>query len=225
MRGATKEIQANAVAILISTHTPHAGRDRSMTVALESIRNFYSHAPCGARLELARGASDHGKFLLTRPMRGATRQKKIRQVLGVISTHTPHAGRDCSVRRKHDVDSISTHTPHAGRDRIGDKQYGVDDISTHTPHAGRDTGQPVQLVDDQISTHTPHAGRDRVLTELLGNKNISTHTPHAGRDCDDRCSQRILSNFYSHAPCGARQLHIVYVTPAPPIYKRRTQKL
>ena len=34
----------------ISTHTPLAGRDCSQSYCLGSLENFYSHAPCGARL-------------------------------------------------------------------------------------------------------------------------------------------------------------------------------
>ena len=78
----------------ISTHTPHAGRDEKSTGDLRGKFNFYSHAPCGARLEQIRIAQDHThfyshapcgarlkslftcfralSFLLTRPMRGAT---------------------------------------------------------------------------------------------------------------------------------------------------------
>ena len=58
------------------------------------------------------------KFLLTRPMRDVTENHIYPRIMEVVSTHTPHAGRDnncidftCSI-------VVSTHTPHAGRDEI-----------------------------------------------------------------------------------------------------------
>ena len=56
----------------ISTHTPLAGRDYLDSNDYQRFRDFYSHAPRGARLPL-----------LACPER-----------LPVISTHTPLAGRD-----------------------------------------------------------------------------------------------------------------------------------
>ena len=54
MRGATRDIYTDEVIRKISTHTPHAGRDH-----------------CGGKAkEVEIG------FLLTRPMRGATRTEK-----------------------------------------------------------------------------------------------------------------------------------------------------
>ena len=123
----------------ISTHTPHAGRDEFRTLVESLDENFYSHAPCGARpaqaeKELAAkqnfyshapcGArrdakiNDTGKerFLLTRPMRGATEHTRIRKQTKTISTHTPHAGRDEDIVVWSKGRYISTHTPHAGRD-------------------------------------------------------------------------------------------------------------
>ena len=102
----------------ISTHTPHAGRDRVRLTATPKHCYFNSHAPCGARLHL------DGRF---------------RREL-CISTHTPHAGRDAVYALWYSFSSISTHTPHAGRDAsarvLSDYELS---ISTHTPHAGRDT--------------------------------------------------------------------------------------
>ena len=75
------------------------------------------------------------------------------------------------------------------------------------------------------STHTPLARRDNLMTAGLCTIMVSTHTPLARRDRHLDRLQTGQGYFYSHASCEARQLHIVYVTLAPPIYKRRTQKL
>ena len=108
----------NGVTVTISTHTPHAGRDmsairqrtphslflltrpmRGATVTPTQQKgwnmNFYSHAPCGARHTSRQRSGCSSIFLLTRPMRGATDVRFCRRKIIPISTHTPHAGRDC----------------------------------------------------------------------------------------------------------------------------------
>mgnify|MGYP001347474644 CR=1 FL=1 len=140
MRGATYTATSPLKNLLISTHTPHAGRDRK---ACLSFRSFL--------------------FQLTRPMRGATLTTSIRGRRGAISTHTPHAGRDSKTVSAPKRNIISTHTPHAGRDaglysnnlvcyrfqltrpmrgatHYCEEGLSVVLISTHTPHAGRDAG-------------------------------------------------------------------------------------
>ena len=58
------------------------------------------------------------------------------------------------------INSISTHTPHAGRDCFCEILGPASRISTHTPHAGRDNVLIFRRAGQKISTHTPHAGRD-----------------------------------------------------------------
>ena len=80
--------------LFISTHTPHAGRDKLVFKLNKNGVNFYSHAPCGARHKLHSPNSSSAGFLLTRPMRGATDETTESLQSFLISTHTPHAGRD-----------------------------------------------------------------------------------------------------------------------------------
>ena len=116
MRGATYAMIWNEWFRDISTHTPHAGRDEiNMSSAIQQA-NFYSHAPCGARLAKTAQAIHSCIFLLTRPMRGATAQDQVKSNMFCISTHTPHAGRDRMTATRNSTEQISTHTPHAGRD-------------------------------------------------------------------------------------------------------------
>ena len=42
-----------------------------------TYQHFYSHAPCGARLSIARSRLTIRPFLLTRPMRGATTKSRV----------------------------------------------------------------------------------------------------------------------------------------------------
>ncbi len=57
-----------------------------------------------------------GGFLLTRPMRGVTKESMEGSENGNISTHTPHARRDMLLGMSPQNTNISTHTPHARRD-------------------------------------------------------------------------------------------------------------
>ena len=102
----------------ISTHTPHAGRDGVCFGVNASSTDFYSHAPCGARLPKSRIHGGDAGFLLTRPMRGATEGNFHTYEWKYISTHTPHAGRDYDGYTEFYRTEISTHTPHAGRDLV-----------------------------------------------------------------------------------------------------------
>ena len=78
-------------------------------------KDFYSHAPRGARLFI-----------------------QICINLRTISTHTPLAGRDVACVFSLRLNVISTHTPLAGRDENTNSQLYSHYISTHTPLAGRD---------------------------------------------------------------------------------------
>ena len=60
------------IIFLISTHTPHAGRDYVSQQLSTDLAHFYSHAPCGARHPCLFIYKQNGKFLLTRLLRGAT---------------------------------------------------------------------------------------------------------------------------------------------------------
>ena len=158
--GRDREHFGHSVINFISTHTPHAGRDLFVVVMELKGVHFYSHAPCGARQRTRVDVSQVVQFLLTRPMRGATRYfDKCMDALD-ISTHTPHAGRDFANLGEQPIKNISTHTPHAGRDKTVSRAKDYASISTHTPHAGRDQFQHQTVHNSIISTHTPHAGRD-----------------------------------------------------------------
>ena len=192
------------------------------------MRDFYSHAP-----------------------RGARQNQLIDLAIRRISTHTPLAGRDLIFMIAEHYQVISTHTPLAGRDMAPPTPIEIPvvtflltrpsrgatiyictanrtaGISTHTPLAGRDNPQISLQPLNYISTHTPLAGRDLQALFANGCKvKISTHTPLAGRDAlyfvivehvkpflltrPSRGATNALQvtaaggNFYSHAPRGAR---------------------
>ena len=118
MRGATKSLSSFFVPSLISTHTPHAGRDTIGSCCLSEFKNFYSHAPCGARLSSAIQDEERAGFLLTRPMRGATLANFSSASLSLnFYSHAPCGARLAEAMQTFSQFDISTHTPHAGRDR------------------------------------------------------------------------------------------------------------
>ena len=92
------------------------------------------------------------------------------------------------------------------------------DISTHMPLAGRDAIEYAESVVSRISTHMPLAGRDdeeRFYDEF--STNFYSHAPRGAR-------LRLLhipsfaAHFYSHAPRGARPLHLAHAASAPVTY-------
>ena len=78
------------------------------------------------------------RFLLTRPMRDVTNFYFHNYLTPLVSTHTPHAGRDLFSKLFTILGCVSTHTPHAGRDGVYTICSWLQTVSTHTPHAGRD---------------------------------------------------------------------------------------
>ena len=79
---------------MISTHTPLAGRDLKIESLADSIQ-ISTHTPLAGRDGDGFRAVGHSRgFLLTRPLRGATRSALKRLLSCKISTHTPLAGRD-----------------------------------------------------------------------------------------------------------------------------------
>ena len=201
------------IEIVISTHTPRAGRDKG-----GFARRFGTRA-----------------FLLTRPMRGATNCNFRSFLRRRISTHTPHAGRDWilpgnqTIRR-----TISTHTPHAGRDWISLQKMPQDipflltrpmrgatflegtmsplflNFYSHAPCGARRWQAVFGFVDDDISTHTPHAGRD---IDAGFNPNVTAQflltRPMRGATRRTVNGMKQHKDFYSHAPCGARRFDVV----------------
>ena len=117
MRGVTKSFKHKNTPLHISTHTPHARRDVFIDDIWILNQNFNSHASCEAWLpspSMSGNGNDFNshasceawrivcasnrssiKFQLTRLMRGVTIGGSLVLVAYSISTHTPHARRDC----------------------------------------------------------------------------------------------------------------------------------
>ena len=112
-----------------------------------------------------------------------------------------------------------SHAPRGARQLRAHLSGYVPQISTHTPLAGRDLSIQPHYFALSISTHTPLAGRDFCRQPDTSNGDISTHTPLAGRDALNSCRvSRSICYFYSHAPRGARPLHLAHAATAPVTY-------
>ena len=123
--------------------------------------NFYSHAPCGARLSYGFSCNRLCRFLLTRPLRGATHTRQNISINRKFLLTRPLRGATEIAVQICSSLMISTHTPLAGRDDTEDYTFNLKrHISTHTPLAGRDGEVETMKSAVQISTHTPLAGRD-----------------------------------------------------------------
>ena len=132
----------------ISTHSPHAGRDIDQYFSMYGYKHFNPLSPCGERHLPFDFASTLCHFNPLSPC-GERPPTLLHFVRKMISTHSPHAGRD--------VLSLITTL------RVI--------ISTHSPHAGRDVLSLITTLRVIISTHSPHAGRDCKCIQLSSEKN------------------------------------------------------
>ena len=183
MRGATRKGKRYGNGHDISTHTPLAGRDNRHKRRKRTCENFYSHAPCGARLSHAQFFAEFFEFLLTRPLRGATVNLELAHTFVIFLLTRPLRGATAMRTRCTQSAIISTHTPLAGRASDGgQKDCRVRNFYSHAPCGARHNSNRLLIRDDFISTHTPLAGRDVRSEYRLYKRRISTHTPLAGRD-------------------------------------------
>ena len=151
-----------------------------------------------------RGATQHPEFRaallefqLTRLMRGAPGAVSYLQILAPISTHAPHARRDCDGGRSPIV-SLEFQLTHLMRGAILDPIAPIasDPISADENHC----------INADISTHAPHARRDC----FRGKRHNVPHQfqltrPMRGAAEESNCFLFAPVYFNSRAPCEARQ--------------------
>ena len=213
----------------ISTHAPLARRDFSMLRELFSYVYFYSHASCEARpregvlyskcltfllTRLLRGATkdliddyDLMAFLLTRLLRGTTFDFMQKLVSEKISTHAPHARRDMALGMSIETRLISTHAPLARRDMDAAAKtvQGGTFLLTHLLRGATDVA--VEAANHlAISTHTPLARRDSmlVLPYCQLSAFLLTRLLRGATEISFNTSV-VIFHFYSHASCEARR--------------------
>ena len=116
MRGATRYSAAAHLAASISTHTPHAGRDQPPARRKVVSHEFQLTRPMRGATHLRQAFDFRRKFQLTRPMRGATAFCLDTSALSVFQLTRPMRGATVVWDIRQPRRMISTHTPHAGRD-------------------------------------------------------------------------------------------------------------
>ena len=115
------------------SHTP-CGVQHVLHGKNKRDQDFYSHTPCGVQQLRYCCRQWSIRFLLTHPLRGATKTAGKSMSEALISTHTPLAG--CNVIFVFFVVYfvISTHTPLAGCNITAiDLQHYQNDFYSHTP--------------------------------------------------------------------------------------------
>ncbi len=152
------------------------------------------------------------------------------RIIGIISIHAPHAGRDLNkARRLVRWQLISIHAPHAGRDRrarrnapyssadfnprapCGARRAAVIastvppvDFNPRAPCGARRTFCPLSRSTAAFQSTRPMRGATLTPQQLDALKEISIHAPHAGRDAAERRRFDHAGHFNPRAPCGAR---------------------
>jgi len=116
MRGETGEQSWQSGLNGISIHSPHAGRDAVASPTARNVGNFNPLSPCGERPGQSSYVLPNTAFQSTLPMRGETSRHNHPACHGIISIHSPHAGRDLIFDKPSNWTLISIHSPHAGRD-------------------------------------------------------------------------------------------------------------
>ena len=175
------------------------------------MRNFYSHAPRGARRSSWCRRRSDGQFLLTRPSRGATGFQITDPNVWAISTHTPLAGRDTNVREW--IIGHGDFYSHAPRGARRDRRCRAEvdhHFYSHAPRGARPSRSRFRSGIHLFLLTRPSRGATNGPIKIRLFRLISTHTPLAGRDKVRKQKKQLFDDFYSHAPRGARLAYLVW---------------
>ena len=184
VRGETGDPAESVVEILISIHSPRAGRDSPAEARRSGWANFNPLAPCGARQLVHAYSAIAIEFQSTRPVRGET-----------TSAHLPHA-------------TSIYFNPLAP---CGARLYGPSQFSffmsfqSTRPVRGETDHPPDEEPENKISIHSPRAGRDKA--EILSSSGISAFQSTRPVRGETSCGLSIfhhVTDFNPLAPCGAR---------------------
>ena len=206
LAGRDFELQDLKRTLGISTHTPLAGRDVQKTWKAKRDIAFLLTRPSRGATMTTRCACCASRFLLTRPSRGAT---KADGIVGVNTwnfySHAPRGARRRFAKEKHAPTEFLLTRPSRGATITASPLNDGVVISTHTPLAGRDIIPCACAFAMQFLLTRPSRGATVMMNGGSEAIEISTHTPLAGRDQGVEEGSLQISHFYSHAPRGARQ--------------------
>ena len=146
---------------------------------------FQSTRPVRGATSERRSCSSNGRFQSTRPVRGATFAAGRIRVLISVSIHAPRAGRDGTTDPS--TTGLMCFNPRAPCGARPPSCHGCSDKVRFNPRApcgARRTGCAAATFSEEVSIHAPRAGRDAFSMSFLA---------------FGRC-------FNPRAPCGARPL-------------------
>ena len=127
---------------------------------LSTIRNFYSHAPRGARLRIDAGE---------------TRRYS-------ISTHTPLAGRDGFIHLTVSTGyNFYSHAPRGARRKAGHYMTISGDFYSHAPRGARRRYNACLALVYNFYSHAPRGARHISLKHALAVDNFYSHAPRGAR--------------------------------------------
>ena len=124
-----------------------------------------------------------------------------------ISTHTPLAGRDRSFQLLHGFDYyFYSHAPRGARPMCSMRKIkSVKFLLTRPSRGATCSFHCIRCSFTFLLTRPSRGATNRKALNSYG-MSISTHTPLAGRDKAVLKSVPAGTNFYSHAPRGARPI-------------------
>ena len=188
-------------ALMISIHTPLAGRDRRQRRRSSFGTHFNPHAPCGARRYTGQRYLCDSYFNPHAPC-GARHQIPVDGLQGFsnFNPHAPCGARPRAVAEGVDLLLFQSTRPLRGATQVGAKMKHNNQISIHTPLAGRDYALCCFHGYEMISIHAPLAGRDQGLRVKIATVDISIHAPLAGRDSAARLLRLAYRSFQSTRP-------------------------
>ena len=146
---------------IISIHSPHAGRDMLIRVATNETLDFNPLSPCGERQQAMFQQWHTMKFQSTLPMRGETWTLEDFLQRGLISIHSPHAGRDPNL--------CTLSVP-------------CSNFNPLSPCGERRFNHYINLVFRKFQSTLPMRGETDFDLYRVYKLKISIHSPHAGRD-------------------------------------------
>ena len=131
----------------------------------------------------------------------------------------PLAGRDRrTFSHSFGISHFYSHAPRGARPPLVKCGYLKEKFLLTCPSRGATSLTAASDNSFTISTHMPLAGRDQLIRRLRQRQQISTHMPLAGRDNTLGSLEEFYGYFYSHAPRGARPLHLAHAASAPVTY-------
>ena len=148
------------------------------------------------------------EFQPTLPLRGATRDNRLRALRFQVSTHAPLAGSDCSIAgNREGLKGVSTHAPLAGSDLcrflIATHDTG---FNPRSPCGERPTPAGAAVAINPVSTHAPLAGSDTPRAARFTRTACFNPRSPCGERREPPLGLGCPSGFNPRSPCGERRL-------------------